>query len=101
MGHLGGDVVLGHWDGGGTRCGSGVTVGEGVQQGVSAVLCETAFKRGFPGMLPDVTVPLPAALAGLRSAFAPCFTAPSCRAFCRLACGFLARAGKGLARSWP
>jgi hypothetical protein len=62
-------------------------------------------------MLPDVTVPVPGSLMGLLAWFAPLFTVPSFRAFCGLACGFLAQAGRrtvcgmlaaaGLARSWP
>jgi hypothetical protein len=61
-------------------------------------------------MLPGTTLPLPGSLAGLMGAFAPLFTAPSFRAFCGLACGFLAQSGKrtvcgmlagaGLARAW-
>ena len=60
-------------------------------------------------MLPDVT--LPASLSALLAVFAPCFTAPSFRTFCALACGFLGQTGKrtvcgmltgaGLSRIWP
>jgi hypothetical protein len=67
--------------------------------------------NGGSPMLPDVTLPVPASLAGLLAVFGPLFTAPSFRTFCGLACGFLAQAGKrtvcgmlagaGLARSWP
>src|SRR5216683_8342407 len=66
--------------------------------------------RGFPAMIPDVTLPLPASLASLLAAFGPLFTAPSFRTFCGLACGFFAQAGKrtvcgmltgaGLSRLW-
>jgi len=62
-------------------------------------------------MLPDATVPVPASLMTLLSAFAPLFTAPSFRTFTGLACGFLAQSGKrtvcgmltgaGLPRLWP
>ena len=45
-------------------------------------------------MLPDATVPVPASLMMLLSAFAPLFTAPSFRTFTGLACGFLAQSGK-------
>ncbi len=61
-------------------------------------------------MLPDATLPLPASLASLLAVFGPLFTAPSFRAFCGLACGFLTQTGKrtvcgmlagaGLARIW-
>jgi len=60
-------------------------------------------------MLPDGT--LPASLQVLLAVFAPCFTAPSFRTFCALACGFWAQtgrrtvcgmlAGAGLSRAWP
>ena len=60
-------------------------------------------------MLPDVT--LPASLLGLLACFQPCFTAPSFRTFCALACGFWAQTGRrtvcgmltgaGLSRVWP
>ncbi len=60
-------------------------------------------------MLPDVT--LPASLPALLAVFAPCFTTPSFRTFCALACGFLGQTGKrtvcgmltgaGLSRIWP
>jgi hypothetical protein len=60
-------------------------------------------------MLPDVT--LPASLQVLLVWFQPCFTAPSFRTFCGLACGFWAQtgrrtvcgmlAGAGLAGVWP
>ena len=43
-------------------------------------------------MLPDVT--LPASLSALLAVFAPCFTAPSFRPFCALACGFVGQTGK-------
>src|SRR5260370_1704586 len=69
------------------------------------------MKRGFPLMLPDATLPVPASLASLLAVFGPLFTAPSFRTFCGLACGFLSQAGKrtvcgmlagaGLARIWP
>jgi hypothetical protein len=59
-------------------------------------------------MLPDVT--LPASLSALLAVFEPCFTAPSFRTFCALACGFWAQtgrrtvcgmlAGAGLSRMW-
>jgi hypothetical protein len=62
-------------------------------------------------MLPDATLPVPASLMTLLSAFAPLFTAPSFRTFCGLACGFLAQPGNrtvcgmltgaGLSRLWP
>jgi hypothetical protein len=62
-------------------------------------------------MLPDATLPVPASLLTLLSAFAPLFTAPSFRTFCGLACGFLAQpgnrtvcgmlSGAGLSRLWP
>jgi DDE superfamily endonuclease len=61
-------------------------------------------------MLPDATLPVPASLMTLLASFASLFTAPSFRAFCGLACGFLAQAGRrtvcgmlagaGLARTW-
>jgi hypothetical protein len=61
-------------------------------------------------MLPDTTLPLPASLMALLAAFQPCFTAPSFRAFCALAAGFLAQTsrrtvcgmltGAGLSRVW-
>lgn len=61
-------------------------------------------------MLPDATLPVPASLMTLLSAFAPLFTAPSFRTFTMLACGFLAQPGKrtvcgmltgaGLSRLW-
>jgi hypothetical protein len=60
-------------------------------------------------MLPDVT--LPVSLSALLAAFGPCFTAPTFRTFCALACGFLGQTGKrtvcgmltgaGLSRIWP
>ena len=59
-------------------------------------------------MLPDVT--LPASLSALLAVFEPCFTAPSFRTFCALACGFWAQTGRrtvcgmltgaGLSRIW-
>ena len=62
-------------------------------------------------MLPDATVPVPASLVTLLSAFASVFTAPSFRTFTALACGFLAQSGKrtvcgmltgaALSRLWP
>jgi len=62
-------------------------------------------------MLPDATLQVPASLMTLLAWFAPLFTAPSFRAFCGLACGFLAQPGKrtvcgmltgaGLSRLWP
>ena len=61
-------------------------------------------------MLPDATVPVPASLMTLLSAFASLFTAPSFRTLTMLACGFLAQPGKrtvcgmltgaGLSRLW-
>jgi len=61
-------------------------------------------------MLPDVTVPVPASLMTLLSAFASLFTAPAFRTFTMLACGFLAQPGErtvcgmltgaGLSRLW-
>jgi DDE superfamily endonuclease len=72
---------------------------------------KTADETGFPPMVPDVTLPVPASLASLLAVFGPLFTAPSFRTFCGLACGFLAQTGKrtvcgmlagaGLARAWP
>jgi hypothetical protein len=60
-------------------------------------------------MLPEGT--LPASLQVLLACFQPCFTAPSFRTFCAMACGFWAQtgrrtvcgmlAGAGLARDWP
>ncbi len=60
-------------------------------------------------MLPDVT--LPVSVQVLLAWFQPCFTAPSFRTFCALACGFWAQAGRktvcgmltgaGLSRVWP
>jgi hypothetical protein len=60
-------------------------------------------------MLPDVTLPLPAAV--LLKVFRPCFTAPTFRTFRVLVAGFLAQAGcrsvcgmpvgAGLSRWWP
>jgi hypothetical protein len=60
-------------------------------------------------MLPEGT--LPASLLGLLACFQPCFTAPSFRTFCALACGFWAQTGRrtvcgmltgaGLSRAWP
>ena len=43
------------------------------------------MKRGFPLMLPDATLPVPASLASLLAVFGPLFTAPSFRTFCGLA----------------
>jgi DDE superfamily endonuclease len=67
--------------------------------------------NGFPPMLPDATLQVPASVMTLLSAFAPLFTAPSFRTFCGLACGFLAQPGRrtvcgmltgaGLSRLWP
>src|SRR6266516_2304414 len=64
---------------------------------------------GIPPMLPDVT--LPVSLSALLAAFGPCFTVPTFRTFCALACGFLGQTGKrtvcgmltgaGLSRTWP
>jgi len=72
---------------------------------------KTADETGFPPMLPDATLPVPASLASLLAVFGPLFTAPSFRTFCGLACGFLSQAGKrtvcgmlagaGLSRIWP
>jgi hypothetical protein len=60
-------------------------------------------------MLPDVTLPLPAAV--LLKVFRPCFTAPTFRTFRVLVAGFLAQTGcrsvcgmlvgAGLSRWWP
>jgi hypothetical protein len=60
-------------------------------------------------MLPEGT--LPASLHVLLACFQPCFTAPSFRTFCAVACGFWAQtgrrtvcgmlAGAGLSRVWP
>ena len=60
-------------------------------------------------MLPEGT--LPASLLVLLAWFQPCFTAPSFRTFCALACGFWAQTGRrtvcgmltgaGLSRIWP
>src|SRR5258705_5739410 len=60
-------------------------------------------------MLPEGT--LPVSLQVLLAWFQPCFTAPSFRTFCALACGFWAQtgrrtvcgmlAGAGLSRAWP
>ena len=60
-------------------------------------------------MLPEGT--LPASLLVLLAWFEPCFTAPSFRTFCALACGFWAQTGRrtvcgmltgaGLSRIWP
>src|SRR5580704_2141397 len=62
-------------------------------------------------MLVEATLPVPASLMTLLAGLAPLFTAPSFRAFCGLACGFLAQPGKrtvcgmlagaGLSRLWP
>ena len=59
-------------------------------------------------MLPQPTVP--ASLAILLTTVRPCFTAPSYRTFCQLACGLVAAGGRrtvtgmltgaGLARLW-
>ena len=72
---------------------------------------KTADETGFPLMLPDATLPVPASLASLLAVFGSLFTAPSFRTFCGLACGFLSQAGKrtvcgmlagaGLSRIWP
>jgi len=43
-------------------------------------------------MLPEGT--LPASLQVLLAAFQPCFTAPSFRTLCALACGFWAQTGR-------
>ncbi len=60
-------------------------------------------------MLPEGT--LPVSVQVLLAWFQPCFTAPSFRTFCTLACGFWAQTGRrtvcgmltgaGLARAWP
>jgi SRSO17 transposase len=60
-------------------------------------------------MLPEGT--LSASLQVLLAMFQPCFTAPSFRTFCALACGFWAQTGRrtvcgmltgaGLSRGWP
>ena len=60
-------------------------------------------------MLPEGT--LPASVQVLLAWFQPCFTAPSFRTFCALACGFWAQTGRrtvcgmltgaGLSRAWP
>jgi hypothetical protein len=62
-------------------------------------------------MLPDAASPGPASLMMLLAWFGSLFTAPSFRAFCGLACGFLAQAGRRtvcgmlagarLSRCWP
>jgi hypothetical protein len=59
-------------------------------------------------MLPDVT--LPVSLSALLAVFGPCFTVPTFRTFCALACGFWAQTerrtvcgmltGAGLSRTW-
>src|SRR6266576_3093117 len=59
-------------------------------------------------MLPDVT--LPGSLSALLAVFGPCFTVPTFRTFCALACGFWAQTerrtvcgmltGAGLSRAW-
>jgi hypothetical protein len=76
--------------------------------GASAVLL-TPLENGIPPMLPEGT--LPASLQVLLAVFQPCFTAPSFRTFCALACGFWAQTGRrtvcgmltgaGLAGIWP
>lgn len=60
-------------------------------------------------MLPEGTIP--ASVQVLLAWFQPCFTAPSFRTFCGLACGFWAQTGRrtvcgmltgaGLSRIWP
>jgi len=60
-------------------------------------------------MLPEGT--LPVSMQVLLAVFQPCFTAPSFRTFCALACGFWAQTGRksvcgmltgaGLSRIWP
>ncbi len=60
-------------------------------------------------MLPDATIP--ASLQVLLAVFEPCFTSPSFRVFCALACGFWAQTGRktvcgmltgaGLSQIWP
>ena len=55
---------------------------------------DTSCRNGFPLMLPDAAVPVPASLMTLLAAFSPLFTAPSFRTFSMLACGFLAQSGK-------
>jgi DDE superfamily endonuclease len=60
-------------------------------------------------MLPDATIP--ASLQVLLAVFEPCFTSPSFRTFCALACGFWAQTGRktvcgmltgaGLSQIWP
>ncbi len=60
-------------------------------------------------MLPEGT--LPGSLQVLLAWFQPCFTGPSFRTFCALACGFWAQTGRrtvcgmltgaGLSRAWP
>ena len=60
-------------------------------------------------MLPEGT--LPASLQVLLAVFQPCFTVPTFRTFCALACGFWAQTGRrtvcgmltgaGLSRGWP
>jgi hypothetical protein len=47
--------------------------------------------------MPGITLPLPAALAGLLAVLGPLFTAPAFRTFCRVGCGFLPPPGHNLA----
>jgi hypothetical protein len=68
------------------------------------------WQEGFPLMLPDAMLPVPASLMTLLAWFSPLFTAPSFRTFCGLACGFLTQTGRrtvcgmltgaGLSRLW-
>jgi hypothetical protein len=51
-------------------------------------------RNGFPPVLADAALPVPASLAGLLSVFRPLFTALSFPAFCGLACGFLTQMGR-------
>jgi DDE superfamily endonuclease len=84
---------------------------QGMPNGDTCGCLETPAGRGFPAMIPDVTLPLPVSLASLLAVFGPLFTAPSFHTFCGLACGFLAQTGKrtvcgmlagaGLSRTWP
>jgi hypothetical protein len=59
---------------------------------------KTADETGFPPMLLDATLLVPASLASLLAVFGPLFTASSFRTFCGLAvagCGGAADAGRG------
>jgi len=66
--------------------------------------------KGFPLMLPDTALPVPASLMTLLAVFSRLFTVSSFRTLTALACGFLAQSGKrtvcgmlagaGLSRLW-